>query len=141
DQAPPSGAIGANAGGNGGADSVGPDQVTPNPDLKKVPPDPAKPTPDVIVTRADDSAYRGGTIRVQGLVRVGTQGIANHRVDGWLSPAGQNGHSAEQIGVATTGPDGTFDGEFNVPGKLNLANYEVHLTVTGDAYYNGAQSE
>jgi transglutaminase-like putative cysteine protease len=92
DQAPPSGAVGQQ--GTGGGSGAQPDQITPDPTRPVKPQDPKKATPDLVVTAADTSAYRGDFIHVEGVVRVDGKGLPNRRVDVFLAPAGSGGEGS-----------------------------------------------
>lgn len=143
DEAPPSGAIGQQGIGPSGddADNVVPDRITPDPTLPAKVQDPAKATPTLLVTTADTSAYRGDFIHVEGIVRVDGKGLANHRVDVFLAPAGSGGEGSIPLGPAVTRADGTFSADLPVPGSLSLARYEILLSSAEDAYYNAALSD
>jgi transglutaminase-like putative cysteine protease len=155
--APPSGALGTNAGNAGtggsapggasvfgtgsGGTASGPDRISPDPNLPVKSQDPRKPTPDLLVTQADTTAFRGDQFHVEGLVRVGGKGLANHRVNIFLAPAGRGGEGAIAIGHALTRNDGTFSTEVPVPPGIDLAKYEVRLSSDEDAFYNGTFSD
>lgn len=155
DQAPTSGEIATGpspqrgSGGGSAADSalvdpnapIGPDRITPDPTKPVTPQDPTKPTPELLVTSADTSAFRGDALRVQGMVRVDGKAIGNHRVDVFLSPAGAGGEGSIAIGYAVTATDGTFKTELSVPANVDLARYEIRLSSSEDAYYNAALSD
>lgn len=153
DQSPPSGAIGTSGNGtgsgggsvfgtgSGGADSNTPDRISPDPGLPVKTQDPKKPTPELIVTQSDTSAYRGDQLHVEGIVRVSGKGLPNHRVNVFLSPAGRGGQGAIAVGHALTTADGTFRTDVPVPATLDLARYEVLLSSDEDAYYNGTFSD
>jgi transglutaminase-like putative cysteine protease len=139
DQAPASGATSGVASGPG--TTPAPDRITPDPTLPHVPPDPKKPTPQLLVTQAAASAYRGDLLHVEGLARVDGRPLADHVVAVYLSPAGENGQHPVQIGSAKTGADGAFRVDLPVPGGLSLSTYEIYLSSLEDAHYNAALSE
>lgn len=142
DQAPPSGAIGqAGVGPGDGSTTAAPDRITPDPTLPTKSQDPKKATPELLVTTADTSAFRGDFIHVEGIVRVDGKGLANHRVDVFLAPAGSNGEGSIALGPAVSRPDGMFSADLPVPGNLELARYEILLSSAEDAYYNAALSD
>lgn len=143
DEAPPSGAIGQYGTGPSGTESTTPvpDRIAPDPTLPAKARDPAKATPSLLVTTADTSAYRGDFLHVEGIVRVGGKGLANHRVDVFLAPAGGGGEGSILLGPAVTRDDGTFSADLPVPGSLDLARYEILLSSPEDAYYNAALSD
>ena len=139
DEAP---ASGSTAGpGNGGNSSVSPDRITPDPTLPHVAQDPKKPTPRLLVTQAATSAYRGDLLHVEGIARVDAKPLADHVVAVYLSPAGENGQHAVQIGSAKTAADGTFRVDLPVPGGLSLSTYEIYLSSLEDAHYNASLSD
>lgn len=152
DDAPPSGATGANGGatsataaqasatGGSGA-PLTPDRITPDPSLPAVTQDPKKPTPKLLVTTASTSAYRGDLIHIEGIVRAEGKPIADRVVYVFLSPAGTNGSHPIQIGSPKTGADGTFRVDLPLPGQLDLSSYEIYLSSLEDAYYNAALSD
>lgn len=131
DQSPASGAV-------GGGPGNGPDRITPDPSLPSVTQDPKKPTPRLVVTLADASAYRGGAIHVEGVARVDGKPLPDHVVRVYLSH--ENGTRPIPLGNATTGADGTFREDFTVP-PVNLATYEIRLASDEDAYNNAALSD
>ena len=94
-----------------------------------------------MITQAQDSAFRGDFLHVEGNARVDGKGIPNHRVDVFLAPAGMGGQNSIPLGAAVTRDDGTFSADVPVPGTLDLARYEILLSFAGDAYYNDALSE
>jgi len=93
------------------------------------------------VTLADDHAFRGDQIHVEGRVGVGGKGLPDHTVDVFLSPAGHGGSSSVLLGRVATGADGLFKFDFVVPPTLSLAAYDIWLSSPEDAYYNAALSE
>ncbi len=150
DDAPPSGASGANGGatnaasaqaaaGSGAAQS--PDRITPDPTLPAVTQDPKKPTPKLLVTTAATSAYRGDLIHIEGIARVNDKPLADRVVYVFLSPSGQNGAHPIQIGSPKTGADGAFRVDLPLPPQLDLSTYEIYLSSLEDAYYNAALSD
>ncbi len=155
DQAPTSGQIATGPGqmtGNGSAANNGsaapdpsslisPDRITPDPTKPVKPNDPKKPTPVLRVSLADPSAFRGDTLRVEGYAQLDNKGIANHRVDIFLSPAGAGGEGSIPIGYAVTATDGSFRTELAVPAQVNLARYEIRLSSSEDATFNAALSD
>lgn len=151
DEAPPSGAAGANGGtttaqgakqANGGSGSpMTPDRITPDPSLPAVTQDPKKPTPKLVVTSASTSAYRGDLIHVEGAVHADGKPLADHVVYVFLSPSGTNGARPIQIGSPKTAVDGTFRVDLPLPAQLDLSTYEIYLSSLEDAYYNAALSD
>ena len=149
DDAPPSGATGANGGattaaaaqaGSNGAPLI-PDRITPDPTLPAVTQDPKKPTPTLLVTQASTSAYRGDLIHIEGVARADGKPLPDHVVYVFLAPAGTNGAHPIQIGSPKTGADGSFRVELPLPPQLDLSTYEIYLSSLEDAYYNAALSE
>jgi hypothetical protein len=169
DQAPSSGAVatgprkgsdqgGGASGGSGGktgsggtqngsagdpiADNpFGTDRITPDPTAPVKEQDPKKPTPELLVTTADTSAFRGASIHVEGTARTEGKGIPNHRVDVFLSPSGLGGQRSIPIGYAITSADGSFKVDLQIPGAVDLANYDIRLSTSDDATYNPALSD
>jgi hypothetical protein len=138
-QAPASGAFG---GGDGGAGSgAAPDRILPDQGLPVVTRDPKKQSPVLVVTLADEHAFRGDQVHVEGRAAVAGKGLADHTVDVFLSPAGRGGTGSTLLGRAVTNPDGSFRADFSVPAILNLAAYDIWLSSPEDAYYNAALSE
>jgi hypothetical protein len=140
DQSPASGAIGQQGSGQG-SNTAAPDRITPDPTLPTKAQDPKKATPELLVTTADTSVFRGDFIHVEGVVRVDGKGLPNHRVDVFLAPAGSGGEGSIGLGPAVTRPDGSFSADLPVPGTLDLARYEILLSSAEDAYYNAALSD
>jgi hypothetical protein len=142
DQSPPSGAVGDAGGGGGGAGSAfSPDRISPDPSLPAVPPDPHKHTPNLRITIADASAYRGAQLHVEGIVTVDRNPVTDHTVTVFIAPAGSDHHGAVQLGIATTGPDGTFRVDLPIPPGVSLSTYDLLLSSNEDAYYNAALSD
>jgi transglutaminase-like putative cysteine protease len=154
DQAPTSGQIATGPGqmtGNGSGNGsgaapdpsspIGPDRITPDPTKPVKRNDPTKPTPVLAVASADTSAYRGDNLRVQGYAQVGKKGIANHRVDVFLAPAGARGEGSIPIGYAVTASDGTFNVDLVVPAQVDLIRYEIRLSSSEDSTFNAALSD
>jgi len=137
DQAPASGALGNGSGSSSG----GPDRISTDQNLQKVPPDPKKVTPQLVVTLADQSAYRGDLIHVEGIVRANGQPLGSHVIRVFMSPTGESGSHSIELGTATTAADGTFRQDYVVPGSLTLASYELFLSSNEDAYFNAALSD
>jgi hypothetical protein len=124
--------------GNGGNAPDNGDEVTPDPTLPALAPDPKKKTPHLAILFADPSAYRGDTVQIQGRADIEGKGLPDHRVDVYLAPAGQRGQHPVRIGTAFTAADGTFKVELQVPGTLALQSYELYLSSPEDAYFNAA---
>ncbi len=135
DQAPPSGAV------NDGSGSAVPDRISPDPTLPAITQDPKKQTPLLRVTLADTSAYRGATVHVEGIVTAERRPLPDHTVRVFIAPAGQGHVNSVPLGIATTGPDGTFRVDLSVPPSVSLATYDILLSSDEDAYYNAALSE
>jgi Transglutaminase-like superfamily len=136
-QSPPSGAFDAGAGSGAG----GPDRILPDQGLPTVTRDPKKQSPVLSVTLADEHAFRGDQLHVEGRVAVAGKGLPDHTVDVFLSPAGHGGSASILLGRAATNPDGTFRADFALPPNLSLAPYDIWLSSPEDAYYNAALSE
>jgi hypothetical protein len=134
-----SGAVG-NA-GDGGGSAFSPDRISPDPSLPALPPDPGKKTPNLRITIADASAYRGAQIHVEGIVTVERRPVADHSVRIFIAPAGNDHHGSIQLGIATTGTDGTFRVDLPVPPGLSLQTYDLLLSADSDAYFNAALSD
>ncbi len=117
------------------------DRITPDPTAPVKPQDPAKPTPELLVTTADTSAFRGDALHVEGSARANGKGIAGHRVDVFLSPAGLGGQKSIGIGYAITAADGSFKVDLTVPSNVDLQKYEIRLSTSDDATYNPALSD
>lgn len=148
-QAPASGAFGPDAGdGNGsagGQSSNAPpplvDRILPDQGLPVVPKNPKKQSPILSVTLADDHAFRGDQIHIQGQAQVNGKPLPGHAIDVFLSPAGRRGAGAIQIGRAATDATGTFNADFAVPPTIGLEAYEILLSSPEDPRYNAALSE
>lgn len=136
-QAPASGTF--DPGGNGSG--AGPDRILPDQSLPVVTRDPRKPSPVLVVTLADEHAFRGDQIHVEGRASVAGKGLADHTVDVFLSPAGRGGSSSIFLGRAVTSPDGMFRSDLPVPPTISLTAYEIWLSSPEDAYFNAALSE
>ena len=135
-QSPPSGAFDASGTGAGGPDRILPDQALP-----AVTQDPKKRSPKLVVTLADERAFRGDQVHIEGRAAAAGKGLPDHPIDVFLSPAGRGGAGAVLLGRAVTGADGTFREDFEVPPSMNLASYEIWLSSPEDAYYNAALSD
>jgi hypothetical protein len=146
DEAPSSGSFGPNGspgtgGGTGSGSGGGGDQITPDPTLPAVTMDPKKQSPHLVVTLADASAYRGDQLHVEGRADLAGKPLADHPIDVFIALAGQNGRDPlPKLGRATTGADGTFRADFEIPGHINVATYEIYLSSPEDAFYNAALS-
>ena len=103
--------------------------------------DPKKPSPQLTVTTADDHAFRGADVHVEGRVRVGAKPLPDHTVDVFLSPAGSGGSGSIFLGRAVTEADGTFRADFAVPPTVALMAYDIWLSSPEDASFNAALSE
>jgi hypothetical protein len=136
-QSPPSGAFDANGGGSG----TGPDRILPDQGLPVVTRDPKKQSPVLSVTLADEHAFRGDQVHVEGRASVAGKGLPDHTVDVFLSPAGRGGTGSILLGRAVTDPDGSFRADFGVPATMSLAAYDIWLSSPEDAYFNAALSE
>jgi len=145
DDAPPSGAFDASGTGTGsGAGSAAattPDRITPDPTLPAVAPDPKKPTPQLVVTTADTSAFRGHLVHVEGRIDAGGKPLPDRAIDVFLAPAGRGGADPIPLGRAVSDKDGRFGQDFSVPASLDLATYEIYLASPEDAFYNAALSD
>jgi transglutaminase-like putative cysteine protease len=137
-QSPASGAFDP---GNGNSSGGGNDRILPDQTLPAVTKDPRKRLPVLSVTKADDRAFRGDQIHVEGSALVAGKPLADHPVDVFLAPAGRGGGGSVLLGRAVTDGNGAFTAEFELPPTLNLASYEIWLSSPEDAYYNAALSE
>jgi transglutaminase-like putative cysteine protease len=136
-QSPASGAFDASGGGSGAA----PDRILPDQGLPVVTRDPKKHSPVLTVTLADEHAFRGDQLHVEGRASVAGKGLPDHTVDVFLSPAGRGGSGSILLGRAVTDPDGSFRADFGVPATMSLAAYDLWLSSPEDAYFNAALSE
>jgi transglutaminase-like putative cysteine protease len=136
-QSPASGDFGATGGGSGAV----PDRILPDQGLPVVTRDPKKHSPVLTVTRADERAFRGDQIHVEGHAAANGKALPDHTIDVFLSPAGRGGSGSILLGRAVTEPDGSFRGDFSVPPAMGLATYDIWLSSPEDAYYNAALSE
>lgn len=148
DEAMTSGEFPDGGNGNGGgtasdsaAASAANDRIAPDQSLPVAPRDPKKLSPELEVTEADTSGYRGAAVRIAGRVHVNGKAIQDHPIDVFLSPRGRRGADYIPLGRAVTEADGTFRQEFSLPPKLELQTYEIFLSSPGDATYNAALSE
>jgi hypothetical protein len=139
-QSPPSGAFDASARGGSGSGGA-PDRILPDQNLPVVNRDPKKPSPSLAVTLADEHAFRGDQIHVEGRASVGGKALPDHTVDVFLSPAGRGGVGSILLGRAATTADGSFRADFAIPPTMNLAAYDIWLSSPEDAYFNAALSE
>ena len=110
---------GPGKGGNGNGGDSG-EQITPDPTLPALENDPKKPTPHLQITTADPSAYRGDSLHVEGRADVGGKGLPDHRIDIFLSPAGQHGQKSVRVGSTFTEADGSFRVDLTLPGNVSL---------------------
>lgn len=134
-QSPPSGAFDASGGGSG----AGP--ILPGQGTATVTHDPRKQSPVLVVTLADEHAFRGDQVHIEGRASVAGKGLPDHTVDVFLSPARRGGADSILLGRAVTSPDGSFRADFDVPATMTLAAYEIRLSSPEDAYYNATLSE
>ena len=135
-QSPPSGAFDASA-----SAPPGPDRILPDQGLPVVSRNPAKQTPVLAVTLADDHAFRGDQLHVEGRAAAGGKPLPSHPIDVFLAPAGRGGTGSILLGRTTSGADGLFRGDFQVPAGVALASYEIWLSSPEDARFNAALSE
>jgi transglutaminase-like putative cysteine protease len=140
-QSPASGVFDAAGTGTGTGNPLTADRILPDQGLPTVTRDPHKRSPVLVVTLADDHAFRGDQVHVEGRASVTGRGLADHPVDVFLSPAGRAGSGSILLGRTLTNPDGTFRDDFPVPPTINLANYDIWLSSPEDAYFNAALSE
>jgi transglutaminase-like putative cysteine protease len=142
-QAPASGVFDGTGTGAGSAagNLLSPDRILPDQSLPTVTRDPKKRSPKLRVTTADDHAFRGDQVHVEGTAQVGDKGLPDHPVDVFLSPSGRGGAASILLGRTITNADGTFRDDFPVPPSINLASYDIWLSSPEDAYYNAALSE
>jgi hypothetical protein len=135
-QAPPSGAFDPGLGSG-----AVPDRILPDQSLPAVTRDPKKPSPVLTVTLADERAFRGAELHVEGRASASGKPLSDHTVDVFLSPAGHGGSSSIFLGRAVTEADGSFRADLPVPPTITLAAYEIWLSSPEDAYYNATLSE
>jgi hypothetical protein len=135
-QAPPSGVFDPGPGS-----AAAPDRILPDQSLPVVTRDPKKPSPRLSVTTADDHAFRGASIHVEGRAQAGSKPLPDHTVDVFLSPAGSGGAGSVFLGRAVTEANGTFRADFALPPTLALMSYDIWLSSPEDASYNAALSE
>ncbi|HEX4419545.1 MAG TPA: transglutaminase domain-containing protein [Kofleriaceae bacterium] len=136
------GGTGGGSNGSGGSKTAGgPDRISPDQSLPVVTRDPKKLSPALVVTLADEHAFRGDQIHVEGRASVTGKPLADHSVDVFLSPTGRSGAQSILLGRAATAADGTFRADFAVPPSITLAAYDIWLSSPEDAYYNAALSE
>jgi len=140
-QSPPSGAFDAGPGSGSGSGTAGPDRILPDQNLPVVKPDPRKQSPVLAVTLADEQAFRGAQIHVEGRASVAGKPLADHAVDVFLAPPGRDGSGSILLGRAVTGADGMFRADFAVPATVAPSAYEIWLSSTEDAYFNAALSQ
>jgi transglutaminase-like putative cysteine protease len=142
DQSPSSGSLGGGPGlGSGAGSNMARDTILPDVNLPPVAMDPKKKNPKLEVTTSSASAYRGGVLHVEAIVRVDGKPLPGHPVDVYLSPAGMRGANSKPLGRATSTSDGTFRQDFTIPSSINLATYEIWLSSSPDVYYNAALSD
>ncbi len=139
-QSPPSGAFDASAAAGSGAGGLA-DRILPDQGLPTVTRDPKKQSPALTVTLADEHAFRGDQLHVEGRVDVAGKGLPGHTVDVFLALPGHGGAASILLGRAATSTDGSFRADFALPPNLSLAAYEILLSSPEDAYYNAALSE
>jgi transglutaminase-like putative cysteine protease len=135
-QSPASGAFDASADGSG----TGPDRILPDQNLPTVTRDPKKLSPVLLVTLADEHAFRGDSLHVQGQVTAARKGLPDHPVDVFLK-ASHGVASSILLGRVVTEADGSFRAEFAIPPTIKLDAYDILLSSPEDAYYNAALSE
>jgi hypothetical protein len=127
---------------SGGPDSdVDPGAIGPDPSLPVRSSDPRKLTPTISLYSADAVGYRGETIHVEGRITVGGAPVPDHAVDVYLAPSGQGGEHSIPIGRGTTAADGSFRLDLDLPGRLELRNYELYVSTREDARFNAALSD
>src|SRR5262249_62000958 len=102
---------------------------------------PKKPPPPLAVTTADDHAFRGATIHVEGRATAANKPLPDHTIDVFLSPAGSGGSGSIFLGRAVTEADGAFRADFAVPPTLALMAYDIWLSSPEDASFNAALSD
>jgi transglutaminase-like putative cysteine protease len=115
--------------------------VGPDPSLPPRKIDPKKKTPKITITYSNDTGYRGEALRVEGRVDVDNAPLPDRAVDIFIAPAGRGGSGQILIGRGTTGADGTFSVDVDLPGSLDLQTYELFVTSRDDAKYNAAISD
>lgn len=110
----------------------------PGNDPAGLPIDPKKVTPAIAITLADTVGYRGEGFTIEGRVDAPRGPVGGMRVDAML---GKNGTDFVPIGRSVTLPDGSYVIEAVLPADLDLAAYQLHVSIRGDARYNPAISE
>jgi transglutaminase-like putative cysteine protease len=118
-----------------------PGSIGPDPSLPVRQADPKKLTPRIALFSASGVGYRGESMHVEGKVEAGGAPLGDHLIEVFLAPAGQGGEHSLRIGRGTTEADGTYALDVDLPGKLELRNYEVFVSTREDARYNAAISE
>jgi transglutaminase-like putative cysteine protease len=144
DRAPASGQFpAADAGTEAGSGSPAPPspRISPDRSLPAADRDPALPTPRLVVTGADPTAYRGGTVRIEGRAEVAGKGVPDHVLEVYLEPNEPGPSKAIWIGVAKTGPDGTFRAELEIPRGVAASTHKIYLSASRTADYNAALSD
>jgi hypothetical protein len=138
DQAPPSGAFGNNGGGP--TNNTPQDRLIPDPGVPAVTFDPKKQVVKLTISQADQSAYRGNSIHIEGVAQANGKPIPDHLIEIFLAPAGSGGANHVSLGNAMTTQDGSFKIDLTVP-SISLAVYDIILMSPGDAIYNAARSD
>lgn len=133
---------GSGSAGTPGADALSmPGRITPDSKLPVAVPDPTKRTPELVITRADAVAYRGGSLHLEGRATVAGLPLPGRPIDVFISRAGGRGANSLLLRRVLTGADGTFSADFEVPASVKLAPHEIHISSPEDAEYNGALSQ
>lgn len=131
----------ADGSGSGSGSGRGDDVVGPGDDIRQRPPDPAKATPTVTITLADESGYRGEAIQIVGVVNDRAGPVAGTRVDVFVAPLGSGGNDARLIGRGATDAGGNFVIQSDLPGDLDLRVYELYASTPETKTHNAAVSE
>jgi hypothetical protein len=90
----------------------------------------------VAITSSSSDGYRGDMIDVAGVVYGDErEGLAGHRVNIYLAPAGTEGRGSLHVGSTISDGDGRFAVEVEVPTSLDTARYEIFAGTQGNAEY------
>jgi hypothetical protein len=67
--------------------------------------------------------------------------LPDRAVDVFLAPAGRGGEGSLLIGRGTTNADGSFSLDVELPGRLELRNYELFVSTREDTHFNPSISD
>ncbi|MBP9086553.1 MAG: hypothetical protein KBG15_10580, partial [Kofleriaceae bacterium] len=154
DEAPASGSFGGRGGAGGagsgaGKGSSGPatetatdpqDHITPDQASPAAVQDPAKQSPRLQITVADNTVYRGEVLNVEGTIDVAGAPLGDRMIEVFVSPSGSRGKDAVSLGRVVSDRNGRFKAQLAIPASVQLRRHEIFASSPPDTKFNAALS-